>query len=100
MNTSLIDIFAGMGMVIDDLLAIISLIGAFIILFMRKPDEKMAFWAVGGLFFGAVGQICLTIKGMPANIGIFQMNPGLVNALLLATLGLLILRPILRRRNY
>jgi len=103
---SIWEIFAGMGMFIDDSLAIVSVIGSGIMLVgslagLRRMSQ-FAEWSLLGLFLGAIGQISLLVTGMmPEKIGFFQMSPNVVNGLLFISLLMIIGRFVLpkRRRN-
>lgn len=103
----ILNIFAMMGMVIDDLLAILSVVGS-VILFIGSFSNTslrrygpIANWSIGGLVFGIFFQICMAItRTTPEMIGlIFRMPPMMANGLLGLSLLLLIGRWLVRRNR-
>ena len=103
-----LNIFAMIGMMIDDFMAIISLIGS-IILFLGsfsnaplKRYGKIAEWSIAGLIFGCFFQISMLVTGTtPEKVGVFfQMAPTLVNGLLTLSFLLLVGRWWVRRNRY
>lgn len=101
----ILNVFAMIGMVINDLLALLSVIGSLILLFgafskapLRKYG-KIAEWSVLGLFFGGLFQISMAITGtMPEKVGIvFRMSSLMVSALLGVSLLMLIGRWTIKR---
>jgi len=100
----IINIFAMVGMVINDLLAILSIIGSLIMLLGSfgkaswKKYGQIADWSILGLVFGWVFQICMAItKTTPDMIGVvFRMPSLMVYALLSVSLLMLIGRFAIR----
>ncbi len=104
----LLNFFAGIGMVINDLLAIFSVIGSFVLLlgsFSDKPLNRygdFANYSILGLIFGSFFQISMAITGNTLDkIGIIvPMTPVMVDGLFGSSFLLLILRWSLRRNRY
>ncbi len=102
----LLNIFAGIGIVIGDLFAIFSVIGSGILFIgaftsnspMRKFG-RIAGWSVMGLVFGITFQLSLAITGTtPKLIGaVVRMTPLMINGLLGLSFMLLLGRWWLRR---
>ena len=94
----LLNVFAMIGMVINDLLALISLLGSLILLFGAfskaplKRYGKIAEWSILGLVFGGLFQISMAVTGtMPEQIGVvFRMPALMVSALLGVSLLMLV----------
>jgi uncharacterized membrane protein len=94
----LLNIFAMVGMVINDLLALLSVVGSTILLFGAfskaplKRYGKIAEWSFLGLIFGGLFQISMAITGTtPEKIGVvFRMSSLMVSALLGVSLLMLI----------
>ena len=103
-----LNIFAMIGMAINDLLAILSIIGSVILFFgsfSRAPLKRygqIADWSILGLIFGGGSQISMAItRTIPEQIGfVVRMTPTMVNGLLAFSLLLLIGRWWLRRNRY
>jgi hypothetical protein len=101
----IINVFAMIGMVINDLLAILSLLGSVILLFGAfsrahlKRYGQIANWSLLGLVFGGLFQISMAVTGTtPELIGIvFRMPAMMVNALLGVSLLMLAGRWLIRR---
>jgi hypothetical protein len=95
------ELFAGFGLVINDVLAILSAIGSFmVLLFGRNSGQRFPYWAASGLVFGAFFQVCLyATKMMPAKLGVFRLDPTLVSGLLVISALFLVLRLAIRGRN-
>jgi len=101
----LIKVFAMIGLVINDLLAIFSVIGSAILLFgafSKAPLKRfgqIADWSIAGLFFGALFQISMAATGTTSeHIGVVvPMSPLMVNALLCVSLLMLIGRWLIKR---
>jgi uncharacterized membrane protein len=99
------------GMVINDLLALLSVVGSTILLFgafskaSLKRYGKIAEWSILGLIFGGLFQISMAVTGTtPEQIGIvFRMSTLMVNALLGVSLLMLIgrwaIRKVLSQKN-
>ena len=103
-----LNLFAMVGIVIDDILAILSVVGS-VILFLGsfsnaplKRYGKIADWSIVGLIFGSLFQISMIVMGtVPEKVGIFfQMTPSIVNGLLTLSLLLLVGRWWVRRNRY
>lgn len=93
-------------MIVGDFLSIISIIGSAILLFgaftpLNKFGE-IANWSILGLIFGVLGQISIAITNQPVEkIGVFiPLLPNQVNALLLGSLLLLLMRQRIRKKRY
>lgn len=101
----LLNIFAMIGMVINDLLALLSVLGSLILLFGAFSKArlnrygKIANWSILGLVFGGLFQISLAVTGtMPEKIGVvFRMPALMVSALLGVSLLMLIGRWMIKR---
>lgn len=96
------------GMVIDDILAILSVVGS-VILFLGsfsnaplKRYGKIADWSIAGLIFGGIFQISMIVTGTtPEKVGIlFRMTPSMVNGLLALSFLLLVGRWWVRRNRF
>ncbi len=104
----LLNVFAMMGMVIDDLLAILSVLGSVILFFGSFSDAplrrygRIADWSILGLVLGALFQISMAItRTTPEKIGfLVRVTPMIVNGLLGLSLLLLIGRWWIRRNRY
>lgn len=100
-----IEVFAMIGMFINDLLAILSVIGSAILLFGEFSEAplrrygKIADWSIVGLCMRGAFQIVLFISGsMPDRIGfVFPMESLMVSALFGISLLMLIGRCSIRR---
>ena len=100
----IINVFAMVGMVINDLLAILSVIGSLIMLLGSfgkaswKKYGQIADWSILGLVFGWSFQISMAItKTTPDMIGmVFRMPSLMVYALLSVSLLMLIGRFAIR----
>ena len=103
-----LNLFAMVGMVIDDILASLSVVGSVILFlgsFSNAPVKrygKIADWSIVGLIFGSLFQISMIVMGtVPEKVGIFfQMTPSIVNGLLTLSLLLLVGRWWVRRNRY
>jgi hypothetical protein len=101
----IINLFAMVGMVINDLLAIFSVVGSVILLFgafskaRLKRYGQIADWSILGLIFGGLFQISMAVTGTtPELIGIvFRMPAIMINALLGVSLLMLAGRWLIRR---
>ena len=104
----LLNVFAMIGMAIDDLVAIISVIGSVILFigsFSKAPLQRygrIANWSILGLVLGIFFQLSMAITGTtPDQIGlVIRMTPIIVNALLALSLMLLLGRRWIRRNQY
>ena len=104
----ILNLFAMVGMVIDDILVILSVVGS-VVLFLGSFSDtplrrygKIAEWSIAGLIFGSLFQISMIVtESTPEKVGIFfQMSPGLVNGLLMLSFLLLAGRWWVRRNRY
>jgi hypothetical protein len=101
----IINVFAMIGMMINDMMAILSMVGSTILLlgaFSKTPLKrygKIADWSILGLVFGILFQVSMIITNtMPEKIGfIAPMTPLMVNALLGVSLLMLIGRWVIRK---
>lgn len=83
----LLNFFAMVGMLIDNLLALYSVLGSAILLFTSfsnnssRRNSQFTDWSILGLAFGGLGQIAMAITHTtPEQIGfILQMSPASVN---------------------
>lgn len=99
------NVFAMVGMVINDLLAIFSLVGSVILLFgafSKAPLNRygqIANWSILGLAFGVLFQISMAVTGTtPESIGVvFSMPTLMVTAMFAVSLLMLVGRWIIRR---
>jgi hypothetical protein len=104
----LLSVFAMMGTIINDLLAILSVLGSLILFFGSFSDAplrqygKIAEWSILGLIFGAFFQISMAITGTtPKKIGFaVEMPPTVVNGLLGLSFLLLMGRWWIKRNRY
>jgi hypothetical protein len=104
-----IQVFGGIGMVINDFFAAISVFGSAILLlsaifFPNASPRKLAdfsYWSIAGLAMGGLFQVCLYINGnVPEKIGIFlRLSPGVVNVLFVLSFLLLMARFWVMRRR-
>src|SRR5258708_37769337 len=116
-QTGIIDIFAGVALLIGDILALLSLFGSIMVLliaiisFLRRKyirsDDRFLMASITGLFFGAVLQICVFLSKQKTPFeGIFiRMVPQTVNLILalsfcLLFLSFLVLRATKMRPGY
>jgi hypothetical protein len=95
----LFNFFASIGIRINDLLAIFSVVSSFILLFGSYSNSDLANYSLIGLFLGVLFQGSMIYTGiLPARIGVFvPMTPLLANWLLGTSLFMVILRWVLRR---
>ncbi len=101
----IVNVFAMVGMVINDLLAVLSVLGSFIMLLgsfgkaSLKKYGQIANWSILGLVFGWGFQISMAVTGTtPEQIGVvFRMSALMVYALLSVSLLMLFGRIIIRR---
>ena len=101
----IITLLGGVGMVINDLLAVLSVIGSLILLLgafgkaSLKKYGQIADWSIVGLVMGWMFQICMVITHTtPEKIGmVFRMPALMVYALLSVSLLMLIGRFVIRR---
>jgi len=101
----IINVFAMVGMVINDLLALLSVLGSFIMLLGSfgkaswKKYGRIADWSILGLVFGWVFQVSMAVTGTtPEQIGlVFRMSALMVYALLSVSLLMLVGRFIIRK---
>ena len=95
---NLLSVFAAIGMVINDLVAIISVIGSAVLFFGSFSDKplssygRLVDWSYAGLIFGVFFQISMATTGTtPEKIGIvLAMTPAAINALLGLSMLLLV----------
>ncbi len=100
----LLDVFAMVGMFINDLIAGISVLGSTILLFSAfsktplKRYGRIADWSIAGLVFGLLFQISMAITGTtPERIGfVMPMSALMVDALLGVSILMLVGRWIIR----
>lgn len=100
-----IKVLALIGTMINDLTAILSVIGSCILLLGSfgkasvKRYGQIADWSILGLVFGWVFQISMAITNtMPERIGfVLPMSPLMVYALLIVSLLMLVGRAVIRR---
>jgi hypothetical protein len=94
---------AGVGALLNDFLAVISVIGTTVMLFSPSRASSFADMSVVPLALGVVCQVALRLTGtMPLSIGFFKFSPQLVDALFavaLASLALKIFLSLLRTRR-
>lgn len=100
-----LNLFAMIGMMFNDLMAILSLLGSTILLFgafSKAPLKRygqIADWSVLGLVFGILFQVSMVITNtLPEKIGfVFSMQPIMVSAMLGVSLMMLIGRFFIRK---
>lgn len=93
----IVNFFAMVGMGINDIIVIYSVIGSLMLLLgaflkpYRKKFDQFADWSILGFVFVAIGQIAMAVTATtPKKIGfIIGVSPWLVNVLLLLSLLLL-----------
>lgn len=104
----LLSIFASIGIMFNDIFAILSLVGSFILLigaFLSKnPMRKfgrVANWSIMGLAFGMFFQISMAItKTTPELIGLLvRMSPSMVTGLFVLSFLMLMGRWWVRRNR-
>ncbi|MCE9645280.1 MAG: hypothetical protein K8S20_04710 [Chloroflexi bacterium] len=101
----LLNIFALIGLFIDDILATFSIVGSAVLfiaaIISKKPMKKfgqVADWSILGLAFGGFGQIAIAVTRTPAEkIGFLQLPLLIVNGLLFISLLMVVGRFILMR---
>ncbi len=101
----ILNVFAMVGMFINDLTAAISVLGSVILLFGAfskaplKRYGRIADWSIAGLVFGLLFQISMAITGTtPERIGmVIPMSAMMVNALLGVSMLMLAGRWLIRR---
>lgn len=92
--------FALIGVKINDLLAIFSVVSTFILLFGSYSHGDLANYSMIGVVFGILFQVSMFMTGMPARIGVFvPMTPLLANWLFGLSVFMILLRWILRRNQ-
>ena len=93
--------FARIGRMINDLLAIFSIVSSLILLLGSYSFGDLGNYSILGLFFGSLFQVSMIYTGtMPAMIGVFvPMTPLVVNVLFSASLVMVIGRWLLRRNR-
>lgn len=95
----LLHFFATVGIKINDLLAIFSMVSSFILLFGLYSNSDLANYSLIGLFLGILFQGSMLYTGsLPARIGVFvPMTPLVANWLFGAALFMVLIRLVLRR---
>ncbi len=101
----MLNLFAALGTGFDDIFAITSVIGSALLLFNAftpaRKFGKIAEASYFGLIFGALGQYAIYKTNQPMDlIGFLQIPYKLVNALLLLSFLLLVLRWYINRNRY
>ena len=95
--------FAGVGALLNDFLAVISVIGTTVMLLSPSRANSFADMSVVAFVVGVVCQVAMRITGtMPASIGFFKFSPQLVDilfAVALVFLALKIFLSLLRTRR-
>ena len=95
--------FAGVGALLNDFLAVISVVGSAVMLFSPSRANNFADMSVVAFVVGVVCQVAMRITGtMPASIGFFKFSPQLVDilfAVALVFLALKIFLSLLRTRR-
>jgi len=95
--------FAGVGALLNDFLAVISVVGSAVMLLSPSRANSFADMSVVPLVFGVICQVAMRITGtMPASIGFFKFSPQLVDilfAVALVFLALKIFLSLLRTRR-
>jgi hypothetical protein len=109
MHKSVIDVFASLGQTIDDVLAIISIIGSAILLLGAFVSDKpigrfgeIANWSILGLVFGIICQVSIAITHPSFDrVGIFIRMPyGTVNFILTLSFVMLVGRGFVLKNKY
>lgn len=101
----LLNVFAMIGFVINDLVSIISVLGSLILFvgsFSNAPLKRygrIADWSIMGLVLGTLFQLSMAITGTsPELIGmVVRMTPLMVSVLLALSFVLLVGRGLIRR---
>ena len=101
----IIEVFAMVGMMINDLMAILSLLGSTILLlgsFSKAPLKRygrIADWSVLGLVFGIGFQVSMAVTGnIPEKIGFMvPMSPLMISAMLGISILMLVGRFVIRK---
>jgi hypothetical protein len=105
----LLNVFANMGLVMDDFLAIISIIGSTALLSAALVSDKpigrfggITDWSILGLVFGIGGQICIVITHASTKyVGmLFRMPFWTVNTLLFLSFAMLVGRWFVLKSKY
>ena len=105
----MINLLAGIGLLINDFLALISIFASVILLFdysrnqdrHRKRNQKLIEWSVLGYICASIFQFAIIITDQSSQpIGIFfRFNSVIINSLLIFSLLLILVRLILGIRN-
>jgi hypothetical protein len=95
--------FAGIGALLNDFLAMISVIGSAVMLFSPSRANSFADMSVIPFVLGVICQMAMRLTGTtPATIGFFRFSPQLVDTLFavaLLFLALKLLLSLLRTRR-
>lgn len=86
-----IEIFAGVGLVAEDVLALMGLVGCIMIYLFGRRARQFIEWGVMGVVFGWMFLLCMALTGpLPERIGMVIGLPPLVIVALLAVSTLLL----------
>ncbi len=102
----LVTLFATMGLVVNDLIAALSLLGSFLVLVGSFGSEwrlgRFYTWSIGGLIVGTLFQVCIAVSGIPAElIGfILRLPATTINGLLVLSFILLLVHAWIQRNKY
>lgn len=105
-NMEIITVFAYIGMTINDMLAVFSVLGSIVLLIgvfvpLGKTGQ-FADWSIGGLIFGGIFQLSMVVAKVEAQyVGILIRMPSTIaiSLFMLSTL-LLLLRWWLKKNRY
>lgn len=97
----LLHFFATIGIKINDLLAIFSVVSSFILLFGNYSYSDLGNYSMLGLFLGVLFQGSMIYTGiLPARIGVFvPMTPLVANWLFGASLFMVLIRLVTKRNR-
>jgi hypothetical protein len=97
--TNILVIFANIGQLMGDILALISVAGSIFMLFIRSGRwSQFVELGIFALILGALGQIAMAVLHYNLDsIGVFQMTPAQVDGLLLISAIMIFARNLLIR---
>ncbi len=85
--------FAGIGLLLNDFLAVISVIGSAVMLFSPSRANSFVDMSLVAFLLGVVCQVAMRVTGvMPARIGFFRFSPQLDDTLFAIAFVFLILK--------
>jgi hypothetical protein len=101
------ELMATIALMVGDVCAVLSVAGSGILLLLAivagqrsRASEQVWWWSLGGLILGTAGLVSLVVTGNKAKqIGVFfGFSKSTIGLLLLLSLGLLVVRMVVRPR--